>query len=224
VSLSCLSLSHQNVDYETFKNMVSVAHLKPIQAKAAISKAEMIQCPSWAFSADGVAKANEESISAVGSGLHQDEPSTQPSSSGDFAREWRRGCPTDDSRYRYLRLTTPELISSIFRVEISTDLLREILTALDSSWMSHAGAAEDRAEGAAAVEASFVIQCLQALTIAGRFSLTIRLIGSKGKETLSSLFKSLQDAAIACGSDQVLLVELASRYGVQVSSNTSFDH
>ena len=203
--------------------MVSVAHLKPIQAKAAVSKADMIQCPSWAFSADGVAKASEESISTVGS-LSQDEPSTQPSSSGDFAREWRRGCPTDDSRYHYLRLTTPELISSIFRVEISTDLLREILTALESSWMSHAGAAEDRAEGAAAVEAAFVIQCLQALTTAGRFSLTVRLIGSKGKETLSCLFKSLQDAATACGMDQALLVELASRYGMQVSSNASSDH
>lgn len=197
--------------------MVSVAHLKPIQAKALTSKADMIQCPSWTFSADGAVESNVEGSVLVGSGLHQDEPSTQPSSSGDFAREWRRGCPTDDARYRYLRLTTPDLLASIFRVEISTDLLREVIAALECSWMSHAGVAEDSREGAAGEEALFVIHCLQALSTAGRFSLTVRLLGSKFKDTLTSLFKSLQEALIACSSDQTLLVDLASKYGITVS-------
>ena len=214
----------QNVDYETFKNMVSVAHLKPLQAKAAVTKADMVQCPSWAFSADGlVQSSNSEPSALVGSGLglFQDEPSTQPSSSGDFAREWRRGCPTTDARYRYLRLTSPDLITAIFRVEIATDLLREILEALESSWMSHAGAAEDAKEGSAAEEALFVIQCLLALSTAGRFSLTVRLLGSKSKAMLSSLFKSLQDAVVACAGDQTALVQLASKYGIAVSIDSS---
>lgn len=148
----------QNVDYETFKNMVSVAHLKPLQAKTPSGTSHAVMLPSWGFSADG-AVHHAEQQSAVGSGLNQDEPCTQPLSSGDFAREWRRGCLTSDARYRYLRLTTPEVLSSIFRVEIGTDQLREILVALDSSWLSFAGAAEDRQEGSGTEEAFFVIQC-----------------------------------------------------------------
>ena len=213
--------------------MVSVAHLKPIQAKTQSGTRADVMLPSWTFSADGALHGadQEASIAAVGNGLNQEEPSTPPSSSGDFTREWRRGCSTADARYRYLRLTTPSALASIFRVEIRTDLLREILTALESSWLSQAGAAEDRKEGSsgvttgAAEEIAFVVQCLLALSTAGRFSLTVRLLGSSGKATLESLFQSLQEALIACPSDNEgmsyhALEDLAKNYGVKLMAST----
>ena len=49
----------------------------------------------------------------------------------------------------------------------------------------HAGAAEEGAEGSALLEAGFVLQALQALSSAGRFSLTVKLMGAGPKKVMA---------------------------------------
>ncbi|KAK9823139.1 hypothetical protein WJX72_000544 [[Myrmecia] bisecta] len=42
----------QHVDYDTFKNMVAVAHLRPLQAPQ-LQPTGPTRCPGWEFAADG---------------------------------------------------------------------------------------------------------------------------------------------------------------------------
>eukprot|EP00798_Chlamydomonas_sp_ICE-L_P006841 gene6841-30818_t len=90
-------------------------------------------------------------------------------------------------------------LSKIFKIEISSDVLKDMLAAIDTCWMSHAGAAEEGSEGSGAAlgEAKFVVQILDALTGTGRFSLTVKLLGGSSKQVLQALFVQLQAAAKA---------------------------
>uniref|UniRef100_A0A7R9V6A5 Uncharacterized protein n=1 Tax=Chlamydomonas euryale TaxID=1486919 RepID=A0A7R9V6A5_9CHLO len=188
----------QNVDYETFKNMVSVAHLRPIGAAKTVKHEAML--PSWRYNDDGTAPSSEQqAIAAAAMALRSKEPSEPPSTSGDFYREWRRNCPSLDAKYRYLRLVGPNGLQQLFKVEISVDALKDVLTALEACWLVHAGAAEDGAEGSGAAlsEAVFVVSVLAALSQAGRFGLTLKLLGSGPKAVLASLFSQLQGAVDA---------------------------
>ncbi|GAX81006.1 hypothetical protein CEUSTIGMA_g8441.t1 [Chlamydomonas eustigma] len=187
----------QNVDYDTFKNMVSVAHLQPIQAASATRQDRML--PSWQFNADGsLPEAHQMSdAAAVALKLMQQEPQDPPTTSGDFYREWRRNCPNPDSKYRYLRLCGPGGITSLFKVEISSEALKEIIEVLEACWLGYAGAAEEGQAGSALKEAGFVVQVLQSLSTAGRFSLTVKLIGSAAKKVLDSLLTQLEAAVMA---------------------------
>ncbi len=168
----------QNVDYETFKNMVSVAHLKPLQAASVPKNGTMAprtsldatsvsheahdtdrMLPSWRYNADGsMATEDQGLLEASALALMQGEPQEPASSSGDFYREWRRNCPSPEAKYRYLRLCGPSTLTSIFRVEISTDVLKDIVAVLEGCWQFHAGAAEESVAGSALLEASFALQ------------------------------------------------------------------
>lgn len=187
----------QNVDYATFKNMVSVAHLKPIQSARAPRLDQML--PSWHFNADGsLPTAHQLSDAAAAAlALMQQEPQEPPSTSGDFYREWRRNCPNADSKYRYLRLCGPVGLASLFKIEISSEALKEIIEVLEVCWLGYAGAAEEELAGSALREAGFVVQVLQSLSTVGRFSLTVKLIGSAAKKVLNSLFTQLEGAVQA---------------------------
>jgi hypothetical protein len=79
--------------------------------------------PTWTFAPDGAILKAEQ----TGHCLPAAAPTSQPSTSGEFQREWRRNCPTDDEKYRYLKLCTPEKLASIFKVEVSSAILGDIL-------------------------------------------------------------------------------------------------
>ncbi|MEW5303826.1 MAG: hypothetical protein WDW36_006480 [Sanguina aurantia] len=179
----------QHVDYETFKNMVLVAHLKPLSAQVAPRIDASL--PSWSFSADGTRTQLQHTVAVPGAAAM---PRTPPATSGDFSREWRK-CPAPDPRYQYIKLCGPALLQSLFKVEINVLLLKELIAVLEACWLGHAGAAEDEShDGGALREAHFVVQVLTAFTSAGRFSLTTKLLGSSSKPVLSSLFDSLEVA------------------------------
>ncbi|KAG2486205.1 hypothetical protein HYH03_015167 [Edaphochlamys debaryana] len=183
----------QRVDYDTFKNMVLTAHLKPTNAPSQPSSDKPMPC--WRFGVDG--KLLKEQVTAAH--LHACTPTEAPSTSDAFQKDWRRNCPAHDDKYRYLKLCGPEALRSIFRVEVSAETLRELLVVLDACWLGHAGAAEeaDAGAGAALREAAFVAELLAALSEAGRFSLTARLLGSSSKPVLERLFAGLEAAASA---------------------------
>nr|Q94EY1.1 RecName: Full=Coiled-coil domain-containing protein 103 homolog; AltName: Full=Protein PR46bp [Chlamydomonas reinhardtii]AAK70875.1 unknown [Chlamydomonas reinhardtii]ADF43150.1 PR46bp [Chlamydomonas reinhardtii] len=183
----------QRVDYDTFKNMVLTAHLKPITAPKQLNNDRPLPC--WSFGVDG--KMLKEQISQ--SQLPPTTPTEVPTTSGDFTRDWRRNCPTPDDKYRYLKLCGPEGLQAVFRVEISAEVLREMLAVLEACWLGHGGVAEEAegGAGAALLEAAFVVQVLEAVSTAGRFSLTVKLLGSSAKPTLERLFSGLQSAVLA---------------------------
>lgn len=73
---------------------------------------------------------------------------------------------------------------------------------------------------------------LEALSTVGRFSLTVRLLGSSGKSVLESLFQSLHEALDACGSrsaadsyklkdvNEETLQDIGIKFGVALSLPT----
>jgi hypothetical protein len=81
-------------------------------------------------------------------------------------RNWRRSCPTPDDKYRFLKLCGPDALKSLFKVEISAEVLRELLAVLQACWLGHAGVAEEAVPGGGAAlrEAGFVVQVLSSLT------------------------------------------------------------
>jgi len=105
----------QHVDYETFKNMVSVAHLRPLHAPSIKHQTDKSMAPAWQFAADGTRQSASEQEALVSSSLPSAAPETTPSTSADFEREWRRSCKTDYDKYKYLRLCGPTVLRRIFK-------------------------------------------------------------------------------------------------------------
>jgi len=212
----------QHCDYETFKNMVSVAHLRPLHAPSNKSTPVGAMAPAWDFNADGTRQKIEQPA-VVNVELSSAAPTSAPATSGDFQREWRRNCQTEEDKYKYLRLCGPDTLRAIFKVEVGADMLGDILRVLDVSWLTFAAFAEDDAGGSALSEAAFVMAVLTALSEAGRFSLTARLLGGKAKEGMRHLFESVQGAvAAAAGQDganamlsQEQLDKLKATYGIK---------
>ncbi|GLC59588.1 Coiled-coil domain-containing protein 103 [Pleodorina starrii] len=216
----------QRVDYDTFKNMVLTAHLAPITAPN--RRANDRPAPCWNFGTDGRLVKRQDgtaelpSLAPVGvprasgdfsryvvriaipAALEQQtlSPKAPPNPPCLMrllcSRDWRR-IGTADDKYRYLQLCGPDVLRAIFRVEISSEVLREILAVLEACWLGHGGAAEEAEGGAGAAlrEAAFVTGLLEALSGAGRFSLAIKLLGSSTKPVLERLFTGLEDAATA---------------------------
>nr|BCL66087.1 hypothetical protein [Volvox africanus] len=183
----------QRVDYDTFKNMVLTAHLAPITAPN--KRTNDRPAPCWNFGPDGkLVKEHVGQTELPSNGA----PLEVPSTSGDFTRDWRR-LGTVDDKYRYLQMCGPDTLRTIFRVEVSSEVLREVLGVVEACWLGHGGAAEEAegGSGAALREAVFAVRSLEALTAAGRFSLTVRLLGNSAKPMLDRLFAGLEDAAAA---------------------------
>nr|ADI46964.1 PR46bm [Volvox carteri f. nagariensis] len=185
----------QRVDYDTFKNMVLTAHLTPITAPN--RRTNDRPAPCWNFGPDG--KPVKEQAGQME--LPSVAPVEAPSTMGDFTRDWRR-MGTADDKYRYLHLCGLDTLRMVFRVEISSEVLREILGVVEACWLGHGGAAEEAegGSGAALREAAFVVQLLQVLSAGGRFPLAVKLLGNSIKPALARLFAGLEDAAAAAAS------------------------
>ena len=83
----------QREDYETFKNLVSVAHLKPIGAAGDADRAAAP--PAWGFGADGSTRGTQRT---EGPAIEDGAPTEAPASAPAFERDWRRRCPTPLAR------------------------------------------------------------------------------------------------------------------------------
>mmetsp|Transcript_6253 Transcript_6253/g.21466 ORF Transcript_6253/g.21466 Transcript_6253/m.21466 type:complete len:249 (+) Transcript_6253:192-938(+) len=213
----------QGCDYDTFKNMVSVAHLKPLQAKDERVFDGKMQ-PAWNFKADGTLAKDEvhKEFEAVA-------PTAPPKTPQEFERDWKRNCPTDADKYRYLRAFPAGLPQEIFKVEVGAGKLGEIIAVLDSFWLLGAAEAQEKeVEGGALSEAAFVMGLLGDLAGSGRFSLTSRLLGGAHKQAATSLFEQLGVASGALGAmtaenagslggvlSEEKLAELKKSYGVK---------
>jgi len=179
---------HDLVDYDTFKNRVSVAHLRPLQA--ASQRTDVSCSPASLFNADGSKMAANDSDFARGATLSTSMPTVVPKNNQEFERDWRRNCPTSLDKYSYVLLVPPEAFPQIFKVEITPTTLAEIIIEVSKNTLQ-----TEIFQPHDLADAQRIVRALSALTGAGRFSLASKLIAPKAKQALKGLFDRLQEAA-----------------------------
>ena len=169
--------------YDGFKNMVSVAHLRPYHAPNLKDHSGPAP-PAFAFTPEGTraAPAPTPGASSLAPNLSSgpDAPLPPPANSMAFDRAWRRSCKTPERRWEYLvRVMSPESFADVFAVEVTGVHLAEIVAALADGFER----AADRAEE----DAARVASTLQHLSRAGRFQLARRLVPAKTKKAREGL-------------------------------------
>ncbi len=133
--------------------------------------------PAWRLDPEGRQLAATDTTPAAACGPssgQQQQPALHaagaaaPATAADFERGWRRGCRSAGERWAYLRRIRPGQLPGIFKVEISGQLLGEIVTALwEGCGLQGGAAAAAAAEGGAddaPTAADFALQLLLALT------------------------------------------------------------
>ncbi|KAK3257713.1 hypothetical protein CYMTET_33211, partial [Cymbomonas tetramitiformis] len=136
------------VDYDTFKARVSVAHLRPLQDPNIVDRTSL---PAWSFNPDGTKAKITEDVTTSLKSLSTEEPLGVPSKSSDFERTWRRNVKTEAEKYKYVLLIPPESYPKIFKVEIASPLLGDVLLALEACCLKEARPAEEGTGEAAQV-------------------------------------------------------------------------
>ena len=123
-------------DYDTFRNMVSVAHLRPLQAENRVDRGAA--AAAWSF--DGAGRAVAEAAPGAGGAASTAAaappgqaggalPAEPPRSRDEFLAAWRRARGAPGGGWALLRLCGAERLGGLFRVEIDGKLLGEIVAA-----------------------------------------------------------------------------------------------
>uniref|UniRef100_A0A7S0SRU6 Uncharacterized protein n=1 Tax=Mantoniella antarctica TaxID=81844 RepID=A0A7S0SRU6_9CHLO len=125
--------------YDAFKNMVSVAHLRPYHAPNVKDHSGPAP-PAFTFTSQGVRGGPDRTAGAKGqllgdSGAHL----VPPDGAAAFDKTWRRSCKTASERWQYLGLITPAKAAAIFKVEITGTALGEIILALVEGYRGYVG-------------------------------------------------------------------------------------
>jgi hypothetical protein len=146
----------QASDYETFKNLVSVAHLRPIGEPSckkgndcspecymrldmcselgfntAALHTDAISTPAARLGRDGQVLPFECSAPVPAVSITSDKV---PSTTAEFSREWKRNRNTNRSRYDLFCQLEPSQLLKIFHIELNSMILSEIITACEDCW------------------------------------------------------------------------------------------
>ncbi|KAL3660082.1 hypothetical protein V7S43_015004 [Phytophthora oleae] len=172
---------HTAANYDEFKNLVACADLKPISQKELrdFSKAERQTNILFKKKISRKKSANERRFQPAVPAL--DIP---PASAIDFCRNWKRYLKTTDAKYRYLQLTAPERLASMFRADIDSDLMAEIVEVLVASW--HQKAVDTSPEEPS--QATFALAIMMALSQTARLSLILDFFEDHQTEKMRELF------------------------------------
>ncbi|KAL0037757.1 hypothetical protein WJX77_010955 [Trebouxia sp. C0004] len=209
----------QHVDYDTFKNMVAVAHLRPLQDPS--STQTVSHAPAWRFAPNGLLAKSADSLT-LRIATFDPQTSPVPSTTDEFIRIWNRQCPTSSDKLRLLSSCGPDHICKLFRAALPADLLSSILVtlcslhnpasgstgvpAVPSSNMQKQEVAYMQSAQAEVVmpgslpsaescsNAEFIFDMLHGLSGAGRFALTVRLISQSARKAAVKLSGTLQQA------------------------------
>lgn len=193
--------------YEEFRGIVLASHLKPLERKDKMGGKRSVP---W-----NCHTIHGRSFPEVTTEISQEEIISQPTTSAEFYRNWRRHWRSDPERYQaLLQLGGPEL-GRLFQVDVGFGLLGELLATL---------AAEVRL-----ADRTAVLGILHSLASTGRFALNLSLLSPAERESCRGLFQKLQAMGAArtleeerCGqqeqgSEEVsarLLQDLRAMYGV----------
>ena len=134
--------------YDVFKNMVSVAHLRPYHAENLRDHGGGVP-PAFAFDADGKhagppptpGSGGAASLSGGGGGGGGGGGAvafTPPTNALAFDKTWRRECKTIEQRWRYLGGVDAAKLREIFKVEITGVTLGDVLVALSEGYAESA--------------------------------------------------------------------------------------
>ena len=200
----------QMENYEGFKNMVSVAHLRPWHAENLKDHSGPAP-PAFAFAADGTRAGPARNPGSLGKPRDARVTSfAPPQNSMQFDKTWRRECVGNAARWRYLGAMRDEDFAKVFAVDITGATLGEIAEALAEGFerVSNDAANDDDGDGDVPEKikstwrgvsesdqdavASSVVRLLDRVCRAGRFDLARRLISGKAKKALAKLFDALE--------------------------------
>ena len=202
-------------DYDTFRNMVSVAHLRPLQAEGRADRAA--GAAAWNF--DGAGRAVAEpgpgsaAAAAAAAARGPTGPSEPPQSRDEFLAAWRRaraggsaGGAPGGQRWALLRLCGAERVGALFRVEVEGKLLAEVVAA--------AAAALEGPGGAGPADRRLAAELLLALAGSARFGLAKALAGQACAGQAAEVLARVRDAAAGTGGDGELAQRAAEAFGV----------
>ncbi|KAF4320682.1 hypothetical protein BBO99_00001281 [Phytophthora kernoviae] len=175
---------HTAANYDEFRNLVACADLKPISQKELrdFSKAERQTNISFKKKTRKNADKNRQ-IQPAAPVL--DVP---PKTAVDFCRNWKRYLKTIDAKFRYLQLTSPERLGKMFKSDMDSDLMAEIIHALLVSLNQ-----DTASVGSEDIPPTvFALQIMEALTQTARFSLILDFFDSHQLEEVQELFKLIE--------------------------------
>ena len=212
--------------YDVFKNMVSVAHLRPrnLPGDASLMTAAdraAARAPAFSFTPEGRASGPASTPGATRLNAVDATQLCAPSTAIEFEKTWRRSCKSQDARWRYLGVTAGDStgrIAKLFKVEINGTVLSELVSALAAGYVA---LPQEEKEGETRVEwggandvkeiGKRVAACMTELATCGRFALASKLLGSKVKAGVVALV----DALVARGAvDEANADHLRLTYGV----------
>ena len=134
----------QMENYEGFKNMVSVAHLRPWHAENLKDHSGPAP-PAFAFAADGTRAGPSRNPGSLGKPRDARVTSfAPPQNSMQFDKTWRRECVGNAARWRYLGAMRDEDFAKVFAVDITGATLGEIAEALAEGFERVVAASEKR--------------------------------------------------------------------------------
>jgi len=209
-------------DYDTFRNMVSVAHLRPLQAAGRADRAA--GAAAWSFDGAGraVAEPGPGSAAAACAAAASEAPgpSEPPQSRDEFLAAWRRarggaGGSSGGQRWALLHLCGAERVGALFRVEVEGKLLAEVVAAAAAA-LEGAGreGGAGGAGGAGPADHRLAAELLLALAGSARFGLAKALAGRACAGQASEVLASARDALSGTRGDEGLARRAAEAFGV----------
>ncbi|RHY28500.1 hypothetical protein DYB32_006386 [Aphanomyces invadans] len=120
-----------------------------------------------------------------------------PATSVEFLRTWRRSCVTQDAKYKYLQVTTPDRLQKLFHAELDSDLMLQIVACLNAQFVNlNPNNDVDDFETEHA-HACFTLAMLEAATKTGRFALTVSFWTSSQATTVAQLVARVHDILVS---------------------------
>jgi len=190
--------------YEEFRDIVSAAHLKPLERKDITGEKSRKQ--PWNPHAH-----SKSQTTSTNSNLPLLSVSKMPQTTHEFTKVWKRQCKTELEKYQLLLGIGGQGLRTIFKAEISMGHLGEFLVILHNCLDEK--------------DTNKVFDILQQLSRTNRFDLSLKFLGEEEKVVASKLFKQLE--ANICGSESEdresegerkvnveLIQELGRTYGV----------
>eukprot|EP00892_Ulva_mutabilis_P010242 jgi/Ulvmu1/7590/UM038_0013.1 len=185
----------QASDYEAFKNMVSVAHLRPIGAETRSNG--ILMTPAMCIGRDGQLIRQNEMYDT----LPGEDMSGLALNGADFRRIWRRKRATKEEKLEYLKRYTPNHLRDFFKVELDGLLLNDIIDVLlyhvDKQIACPLKAGVDVAEKLVIQDSSLpqdavlVLTYLDAIRHSGQFKTACQLLPRSTIARLTAFFHSV---------------------------------
>ncbi|CEG37514.1 coiled-coil domain-containing protein 103 [Plasmopara halstedii] len=197
---------HTAANYDDFKNLVACANLKPVSQKelSVFSRAK------------GQNLRKKKMVRKTYSNEQRSQPAAPrldlpPACAVDFCRNWKRYLKTFEAKLRYLQVTTPVRLGEIFKADIDSDLVAEIVEVLLTSWHQNSPNTGIKAQ----VTTLFALSIMEALSQTIRLSLILDFFDSRQTEKLKELFKLMETDAESSQRCLEMLTTLKSKFRIE---------